>query len=137
MTIPEASQLVLQATVIAESGETLVLEMGKPVRIAELAENLIKLHDADVEIVYTGLRDGEKISEDLVDDREIPKIGDRHPLITEVRVEPEQLNSQILPCTHDHDAARRWLAEHGGSENSTAVHLSGAQALADTGLNTK
>lgn len=130
MTIPEASQLVLQATVIAESGETLVLEMGKPVKIAELAENLIRLHDADVEIVYTGLRDGEKISEDLVDDREVPKIGDRHPLITEVRVEPERLNSRILPCTHNHDAARRWLAEHGGAQSSIAAHPTGAQSLA-------
>lgn len=118
MTIPEASQLVLQATVIAESGETLVLEMGKPVKIAELAKNLIKLYDADVEIVYTGLRDGEKISEDLVDDTEDPKIGDRHPLITEVRVEPEEMDPQIGSCTHDHDAARRWLAEHGSSSNS-------------------
>lgn len=129
MTIPEASQLVLQATVIAESGETLVLEMGKPVKIAELAENLIRLHDADVEIVYTGLREGEKISEDLVDDREVPKIGDRHPLITEVRVEPERLNSRILPCTYNHDAARRWLAEHGGAQSSIAAHPAGAQSL--------
>lgn len=118
MTIPEASQLVLQATVIAESGETLVLEMGKPVKIAELAKNLIKLYDADVEIVYTGLRDGEKISEDLVDETEDPKIGDRHPLITEVRVEPEAMDPQIGSCTHDHDAARRWLAEHGSSSKS-------------------
>ena len=92
--------------------------MGKPVKIAELAKNLIKLYDADVEIVYTGLRDGEKISEDLVDDTEDPKIGDRHPLITEVRVEAEEIDPQIGSCTHDHDAARRWLAEHGSSSNS-------------------
>ena len=130
MTIPEASQLVLQATVIAESGETLVLEMGKPVKIAELAENLIRLHDADVEIVYTGLREGEKISEDLVDDREVPKIGDRHPLITEVRVEPERLNSRILQCTHNHDASRRWLAELGGAQSSIAAYPADAQSLA-------
>ncbi|ALA66435.1 nucleoside-diphosphate sugar epimerase/dehydratase [Corynebacterium lactis] len=121
MTIPEASQLVLQATVVAESGETLVLEMGKPVRIADLARNLIKLHDADVDIVYTGLREGEKISEDLVDDREEAAVGDRHPLITEVRVEAEPLDPSIDFYTHDHQGARRWLAEHGGSEQTHAV----------------
>lgn len=122
MTIPEASQLVLQATVIAKSGETLVLEMGKPVKIAELARNLIKLNDADVEIVYTGLRDGEKISEDLVDDREEALVGDRHPLITEVRVSPEPMDTHIDVCTHDHSVARRWLAEHGGSAHGGADH---------------
>lgn len=138
MTIPEASQLVLQATVVAESGETLVLEMGEPVKIADLAKKLIDLNDADVEITYTGLREGEKISEDLVDDREDAKVGDRHPMITEVRVVPEPLDSQIAYCTHDHDAARRWLAEHGGSFDNcdaweTNKELQGAVGAAVAG----
>ena len=69
MTIPEAAQLVLQAFSIGKGGEVFVLEMGEPVRIAELAENLILLSGLqpgqDVEIQYTGLRPGEKLFEEL------------------------------------------------------------------------
>jgi FlaA1/EpsC-like NDP-sugar epimerase len=69
MTIPEAAQLVLQAFSIGKGGEVFVLEMGEPVRIAELAENLILLSGLqpgqDIEIQYTGLRPGEKMFEEL------------------------------------------------------------------------
>jgi FlaA1/EpsC-like NDP-sugar epimerase len=69
MTIPEAAQLVLQAFSIGKGGEVFVLEMGEPVRIAELAENLILLSGLqpgqDIEIQYTGLRPGEKLFEEL------------------------------------------------------------------------
>ncbi len=69
MTIPEASQLVLQAFSIGKGGEVFVLEMGEPVRIAELAENLILLSGLqpgqDIDIQYTGLRPGEKMFEEL------------------------------------------------------------------------
>ena len=70
MTIPEASQLVLKSGAIAENGELFVLDMGQPVKIYDLAENIIKLSgltpDRDIEIVETGLRPGEKLYEELL-----------------------------------------------------------------------
>jgi len=69
MTIPEAVQLVLQASVLARSGDMFVLDMGSPVKIADLARDLIELHgldpDRDVDIEFVGLRPGEKLSEEL------------------------------------------------------------------------
>lgn len=67
MTIPEASQLVLQSGAMANNGELFVLDMGQPVKILDLAENMIKLSGAhDIEIVETGLRPGEKLHEELL-----------------------------------------------------------------------
>ena len=70
MTIPEASQLVMQAGAMAESGELFVLDMGKPVKILELAENMIRLSGLvpyeDIDIVEVGLRPGEKLYEELL-----------------------------------------------------------------------
>jgi FlaA1/EpsC-like NDP-sugar epimerase len=69
MTIPEAVHLVLQAAILGEGGETLLLRMGKPVRIVSLAEDLIRLSGLepgrDIPIVFTGMRPGEKLSEQL------------------------------------------------------------------------
>ncbi len=75
MTIPEAVQLVLQASVLEEARDRIVmLEMGRPVKIADLARNLIRLSglepDVDIPIVYTGLRPGEKLHEQLTSDFE-------------------------------------------------------------------
>ena len=73
MTIPEAVRLVLQAAAMGESGQVLVLDMGEPVRIADLARDMIRLAghtDDEIEIVYTGLRPGEKLYEELLTDAE-------------------------------------------------------------------
>ena len=71
MTIPEAARLVIQAAAIGESGQVLVLDMGEPVKIVDLARDMIKLSGHaidDIQIVFTGLRPGEKLFEELLAD---------------------------------------------------------------------
>jgi FlaA1/EpsC-like NDP-sugar epimerase len=74
MTIAEAGQLIMQAAVLGQGGEVFVLDMGQPVRISYLAEQLIRLAGKepgrDIEIVYTGLRPGEKLFEELFHEHE-------------------------------------------------------------------
>lgn len=73
MSIPEAAQLVLQAGLMGQGGEIFVLDMGEPVKIADLARLMIRLsghQDGDVAIAYTGLRPGEKLYEELLADEE-------------------------------------------------------------------
>ncbi|MDQ0253154.1 FlaA1/EpsC-like NDP-sugar epimerase [Evansella vedderi] len=74
MTIPEASRLVIQAGSLAKGGETFVLDMGEPVKIVDLAKNLIKLSGNsvdDIGIKFTGMRPGEKLYEELLNDNEV------------------------------------------------------------------
>jgi FlaA1/EpsC-like NDP-sugar epimerase len=84
MTIPEAAQLVLQASALGKGGEIFMLDMGKPVRILDLAEDMIRLSGLepyeDIEIVFTGIRPGEKILEELESIRE-SLIKTKHPKI--------------------------------------------------------
>ncbi len=102
MTIEEASQLVIQASKLASGGDLFVLDMGNPVKITELAEQMINLSglklknksnpDGDIEIVFTGLRPGEKLYEELLIDAEC--LSTSHPLIfraLEKSEDPEKL----------------------------------------------
>ena len=87
MTVREAVQLVIQAGAIGQAGEVLVLDMGEPVRIADVAERMVAAAPRPVKIVYTGLRPGEKLHEVLFGSDEV---GERreHPLISHVTIEP-------------------------------------------------
>jgi FlaA1/EpsC-like NDP-sugar epimerase len=90
MTIPEACQLVLQAAAMGEGGEIFILDMGEPVKIVDLARDLILLSGlspADVEIRYTGLRPGEKLFEELTLHDEAAR-ATRHPKIFIGRLRP-------------------------------------------------
>jgi FlaA1/EpsC-like NDP-sugar epimerase len=102
MTIPEAAQLVLQAAVLAEGGDVFLLDMDEPVRIKDLAEQMVRLSglsvrdaqhpNGDIEIVCTGLRPGEKLYEELLIDADSqPTI---HPLI--YRAQEQALASELL-----------------------------------------
>jgi FlaA1/EpsC-like NDP-sugar epimerase len=101
MTIPEASQLVIQAGIIGNGGEILVLDMGEPVRIVDLATDMIRLSGLevgrDVEIVFIGLRPGEKLFEELhyADAKYLPT---RHPKILVLggaRRDPKELHASV------------------------------------------
>ena len=98
MTIPEASQLVLQAGAMAKSGELFVLDMGKPVKIWDLAENMIRLSgQSNIRIVETGLRPGEKLFEEmLVKTEEMDKTENELIFIErDAPLTPEELDGKL------------------------------------------
>lgn len=103
MTIPEAVQLVLEAGTMGKGGEIYVFDMGKPVKIVDLARKMIQLAglkpDKDIEIVYTGLRSGEKLYEELLNDGE-KVLPTHHDKIHIARVTPV-----------DHNYAKRAIYE--------------------------
>jgi FlaA1/EpsC-like NDP-sugar epimerase len=86
MTIPEAVHLVLQAAVIGDHSETLILDMGDPIKIDDVAKHMIEKSGRDISIVYTGLRAGEKTAEVLFATTEVATTK-AHPLIFHTRVE--------------------------------------------------
>ena len=97
MSIPEACQLVVQAGAIGSPGEVLLLDMGEPVKILDIAERMIAMSGSEADIVFTGLRPGEKLHEELTG------AGERdhrpvHPLISHTSVPP------IDPCALDVDS---------------------------------
>ena len=114
MTIPEASQLVLQSACFGEGGEIFVLDMGEPVRIVELAEELVRLSGltphTDIEFVYTGLRPGEKLYEELFFQGENilatphEKIHVMSPVHQDYELLSRQLSS-LLSAASDNDTA--------------------------------
>ncbi len=110
MTCEEAVQLTIQAGAVGRSGEVLVLDVGEPVRIAELAQRLVADSDREIEIVYTGLRPGERVHETLFGAAERPS-RPSHPLISHCDVppiSPEEVDA--LAALHDADAIREGLA---------------------------
>ncbi|WP_241980116.1 polysaccharide biosynthesis protein [Cryobacterium glaciale] len=106
MTIPEACQLVVQAGGIGSPGEVLILDMGEPVRILDIAQRMIAQSGKAIEIVYTGLRPGEKLHEELVG------LGERderplHPKISHSKVAPiapARLDEQVWHRNYAHPA---------------------------------
>lgn len=87
MTVSEAVHLVLQSAVIGESGETLILDMGPPVSIDSIARHMIEVSGRTIDVVYTGLRDGEKLHEVLISNSEQTETRS-HPFIFHTKVEP-------------------------------------------------
>ncbi len=102
MTIPEASQLVLEAALMGHGGEIFVFDMGEPVKIDDLAKNMIRLAglklNEDIQIIYTGLRPGEKLYEELLASKEntLPTYHDKI-LIGKVRYfQYEEVNGHVV-----------------------------------------
>lgn len=103
MMVEEAVQLVIQAGAVGRSGEVLVLDMGKPIRIAEVADRLVRESRRTIDVVYTGLRPGEKLEEDLFGDGEADE-RPIHPLISHVAVPPLRIaDVDALASLVDHD----------------------------------
>jgi len=133
MSIPEAAQLVLQSGLMGERGEIFVLDMGEPVRIVDLAKDMIRLSgltEKDIKIVFTGLRPGEKLYEELLADGEV-YIRTPHPKLRIARsraVEPEffeQLDvimarAATMSGQELRELLRRWVPEY-RPESESAV----------------
>jgi len=112
MTIPEACQLVLEASAMGKGGEIFIFDMGKSVKIVDLAKKMIKLSrlelGKDIQIVYTGLRPGEKLYEELLNDKE-NTLPTHHSMIMIAQVReysPEVISEEIdslIRITENHD----------------------------------
>ena len=115
MTIPEAAQLVIQAGAIENGGEIFVLDMGEPVKIIDLAKNLIRLSgfepEVDIPINITGLRPGEKLYEELLLDGEALKVTKHEKIFVgkAMDIDLEQLNRDINNL--------RDMLDHGGEDD--------------------
>ncbi|MDH5541644.1 MAG: polysaccharide biosynthesis protein [Nitrospinota bacterium] len=131
MTIPEAVLLILQSTLIGEDGDTMILDMGKPVRIADLAEDVIKLAGftpgKEISITYTGLRPGEKLHEELMTSSEKLE-NTTHPKISVLksrhkrRFEISRLADQILAiCMEKPDQAYNLMRDSLSESPSTST----------------
>lgn len=122
MTIPEASSLILQAGALGKGGEIFILKMGTPIRIAEMARDMISLSgfkpDEEIQIRYIGLRPGEKLHEELITEGE-GVMATEHEKILALRgnsCDPKELNAQIdelltIARTYDATDIKRKLQE--------------------------
>nr|PMH82894.1 nucleoside-diphosphate sugar epimerase [Vibrio sp. 10N.286.48.B7] len=127
MTIPEAAQLVIQAGAMGTGGDVFVLDMGEPVRISDLAKNLIHLSgleikdeqnpDGDIELIYTGLRPGEKLFEELLIGDNVSKTNhDRIMTAHEVSMDAQQYKAlldqiQLAADNFDQEKLRRLMLD--------------------------
>ncbi|GIU81074.1 MAG: polysaccharide biosynthesis protein [Acidobacteria bacterium] len=147
MTIPEAAQLVLQASALGKGGEIFVLDMGKPVKILDLAEDMIRLSGLepyeDIEIVFTGIRPGEKLSEELESMSE-NLLKTKHPKIfigkiTEYPTEKvEKMLSELTKAVENFDEEKiRTLFNEFLPEARVAVHNKQEQEPAFQAPNTR
>jgi FlaA1/EpsC-like NDP-sugar epimerase len=102
MTIPEACELVLQAGTMGQGGEIYVFDMGEPVKILDLARRMIKLSgftpDLDIKIIYTGLRPGEKLYEELLSDdtKTMPTHNEKIMISRDKTMEFEEIDKKFL-----------------------------------------
>jgi FlaA1/EpsC-like NDP-sugar epimerase len=122
MTIQEAVHLVIQAAAIGQGGEALVLEMGKPVRIAEVARQMAQLAPVPIAIEFSSLRPGEKLHEDLFGAGEIDR-RPLHPLISHVEVPPlDPAQVAALAASADPHTLTAQLAQLCGVDEPTRQH---------------
>ncbi|KJK13685.1 dTDP-glucose 4,6-dehydratase [Terrabacter sp. 28] len=121
MLIPEACQLVLEAASIGTDGEVMVLEMGEQVKILEVAETMIRMSGRrDVEVVFTGLRPGEKLGEELFSPTEERRTTG-HPLVDSVDVPPMDADLVRRLSPESQAAAREWMAAEAGALSRAVV----------------
>ncbi len=101
MLISEACQLVLEAGTMGHGGEIFVFDMGEPVKIAELAKKMISLSGADIKIEYTGLRPGEKLYEELLNDEEatLPTINPKIKIAKVRECSYTEINARVVEMT--------------------------------------
>lgn len=131
MTIPESCQLILQAAAIGEGGEIYVLDMGEPIKITYLAEQMIRLAGKtpgeDIEIVYTGLRPGEKLFEELFHDGErLISTSKQKILLARTRAQERAVVGEVIErllaaCERYDDEAVRALLQRLVPESRAAV----------------
>ena len=155
MTIPEAAQLVIQAGAMAERGQMFILDMGEPVRIDDFARTFIRLSgfepDVDIKIVYTGLRPGEKLYEELWQDSETQSesgfsgilVGKTHEvsrdeierrikyIVDKAYSDPENVHryiAEVVPTYHEPFSGEQPSAENAAEPSAKKIEIKAREA---------